>query len=371
MVCQNRDEDWVHDALHRMRGEAMRSGETPLIRLALRDACGIDLYVKDESGHPTGSLKHRLARALFLHALCSGWVGPDTTIVEASSGSTAVSEAWFARLLGLSFIAVMPRSTAPEKIGAIEALGGDCVLIDSAADAPDTARRIAERCGHFMDQFRYAERVTAWMAPSNLAAAALAQMRLETHPEPAWFVVGAGTGGTATTIGRSVRHHGLRSRLCVVDVPGSLLLEQWAGQPVDDRGHGSIIEGIGRPRFEASFVTTVVDAMVRVPDDASIAAMRALSTAVGRRCGGSSGTNLIGALVIAESMHAQGEHGSIVTVLCDGGDRYESTLYDPQWTATREPAIAEWTNRLHNGGLLDELPLLTSDEIALPRSVPS
>ncbi len=82
------------------------------------------MYLKDESVHPTGSLKHRLARSLFLYGLCNGWITEGTTIVEASSGSTAVSEAYFARFLGLPFIAVMPASTSPEKIALIEAQGG-------------------------------------------------------------------------------------------------------------------------------------------------------------------------------------------------------------------------------------------------------
>ena len=74
-----------------------------------RAAPDVDLYLKDESTHPTGSLKHRLARSLFLYALCNGQIGEGTTVIEASSGSTAVSEAYFARMLGLPFVAVMPR----------------------------------------------------------------------------------------------------------------------------------------------------------------------------------------------------------------------------------------------------------------------
>ena len=93
-------------------------------------APGIALYLKDESTHPTGSLKHRLARSLFLYGLCNGWIGPDTTIVEASSGSTAVSEAYFARMLGLRFIAVMPRSTSAEKIAMINFYGGESHFVD-------------------------------------------------------------------------------------------------------------------------------------------------------------------------------------------------------------------------------------------------
>ena len=92
----------------------------------------VDLYLKDESTHPTGSLKHRLARSLFLYALCNGWIGPTTTVVEASSGSTAVSEAYFAALIGVPFVAVMSRATSPAKIALIEREGGRCHLISDA-----------------------------------------------------------------------------------------------------------------------------------------------------------------------------------------------------------------------------------------------
>jgi cysteine synthase A len=84
----------------------------------------IDIYLKDESTHPTGSLKHRLARSLFLYALCNGWIKQDTTFVEASSGSTAVSEAYFAQMIGVPFIAVMPSSTAHSKVTQIVHYGG-------------------------------------------------------------------------------------------------------------------------------------------------------------------------------------------------------------------------------------------------------
>ncbi|MDO8311598.1 MAG: pyridoxal-phosphate dependent enzyme, partial [Sideroxyarcus sp.] len=104
---------WEHDAVARIEADFQRSADTHLIALPLPGFAqhGIDLYLKDESTHPTGSLKHRLARSLFLYALCNGWLREGSTVVESSSGSTAVSEAYFARLLGLPFVAVMPRST--------------------------------------------------------------------------------------------------------------------------------------------------------------------------------------------------------------------------------------------------------------------
>ena len=91
---------------------------------------GVDLYLKDESTHPTGSLKHRLARSLFLHALCNGWVRRGRPVIEASSGSTAVSEAYFARLIGVPFIAVMAQGTSRDKIRLIELHGGRCHFVE-------------------------------------------------------------------------------------------------------------------------------------------------------------------------------------------------------------------------------------------------
>ena len=108
---------WRNQAIQIIAADLQRSAETHLIKLSLPALAGIDIYLKDESTHPTGSLKHRLARSLFLYALCNGWIQQDTPIIEASSGSTAVSEAYFAQLLGLPFIAVMAK-TGERKITA-------------------------------------------------------------------------------------------------------------------------------------------------------------------------------------------------------------------------------------------------------------
>ena len=166
--------------------------------------------------HPTGSLKHRLARSLFLYGLCNGWITEGTTIVEASSGSTAVSEAYFARFLGLPFIAVMPASTSPEKIALIEAYGG-IVPPRRRPDGRWSRRRSGwrtRRGGHFLDQFTYAERATDWRGNNNIAESIFSQMALERYPVPTWIVVGAGTGGTSATIGRYARFDAATRRGC-------------------------------------------------------------------------------------------------------------------------------------------------------------
>lgn len=328
---------WLNAAIAKVEADYQRSADTHLIALPLPAfaARGIDFYLKDESTHPTGSLKHRLARSLFLYALCNGLIHSTSTIVEASSGSTAVSEAYFARLLGLPFIAVMPRSTSPEKIAQIELYGGRCHLVDGAALVYDAAKDIAAQTGgHYMDQFTYAERATDWRGNNNIAESMFSQMQRERFVVPRWIVVGAGTGGTSATVGRYIRyqrHHGPGCMLAVADPVGSVFSEYHRTGDTALTGAGSRIEGIGRPRVEASFIRSVIDRMVEVGNADSVAAMQALTQLLGRRVGPSTGTNFWAMLTLAQEMLARGEQGSILSLLCDSGERYLVNYHDEDW----------------------------------------
>jgi cysteine synthase A len=255
-----------------------------------------------------------------------------TTIVEASSGSTAVSEAYFARLLGLPFIAVMPRSTSPEKVAQIAFYGARCHFVDHAAQVYEEARALAEQTGgHYMDQFTYAERATDWRGNNNIAESMFQQMAHERHPVPAWIVVGAGTGGTSATIGRYVRFRCHDTQVCVADPEGSVFSAYHRTGDPTLTAAGSRIEGIGRPRVEPSFIRTLVDRMIEVPNLDSVAAMHALSTLLGRKVGPSTGTNFLGMLAIAREMRAAGRQGSILSLLCDAGERYLPSYHDAAW----------------------------------------
>ena len=307
----------------------------------------MDLYLKDESVHPTGSLKHRLARSLFLYAICNGWLHEGSTVVEASSGSTAVSEAYFARLIGLPFVAVMTRSTSQEKVDLIEWYGGRCHFVDTPGEVYDAARELArETDGHYMDQFTYAERATDWRGNNNIAESIFDQMAKERHPVPSWIVVAAGTGGTSATIGRFLHYKRYPTKLLVADPEGSAFYDGWEQDTSAATGPGSRIEGIGRPRVEPSFVGGVVDDMVRVPDAASIATMRWLSARMGRAVGPSTGTNVWAVLGVVREMVADGQEGSVVSLLCDSGDRYLSSYYDDAWVSAKGIDLAPYAAAL-------------------------
>ena len=338
------ERNWVGRALTLLRGDARRSADTHLIKPFFSGLDGISIYLKDESTHPTGSLKHRLARSLILYGICNGHITQGTTLVEASSGSTAVSEAYFAKLLSLPFIAVMPRSTSAQKILEIERFGGRCHFVDNAGEVYAAAQAIADETdGHYLDQFTFAERATDWRGNNNVAESIFAQMEEEECPEPDWVVMSAGTGGTSATIGRYIRYKNLRTRLCVVDVEHSAFHECFR---TGNRGatcpNSSRIEGIGRPRVEPSFLPEVIDHMIRIPDAASLASMRVLSERIFRRVGGSTGTNFFGLCWVASEMRKAGQTGSLVSLICDSGGRYTNTYYADDWIAAQGFDLAPW-----------------------------
>ncbi len=339
------DRTWVNHAIQAIHADFHRSADTHLLRFPLTPRLsheGLSLYLKDESTHPTGSLKHRLARSLFLYGLCNGKItAPGTPVFEASSGSTAISEAYFAQLIGLqNFYAVVPSKTSEAKLKLIADYGGKLLLTD------DDVVAVAKQCaldarGYFMDQFTWSERATDWRGNNNIAETIFGQMQREPEVDrvPQWIVCGAGTGGTSATIGRYVRYQGYATRVCVVDPPESIYYRRWAeawNRP-DHILHEfllpSLIEGIGRPTAAESFVPEVIDAMVTVPNPASVGAMLYLHQTGRLYCGVSTGTNLIGAIRLLSRMKDQRKVGSVVTLLCDSGLRYEKTYYSADWRA--------------------------------------
>lgn len=341
---------WLSDAIRKVRADANRSSDTHLFQVPLPRAWGVDLYLKDESSHPTGSLKHRLARSLFLHALCNGWIRPDMPVVEASSGSTAVSEAYFAGLIGVPFIAVMARSTSVQKVDLIKFHGGTCHFVDNANEVYDVAAGLAkETDGHYMDQFAYAERATDWRGNNNIAESIFEQMSMEQHPEPTWIVATAGTGGTSATLARYVRYTGRGTGICVADPENSAFFPSWRDNDASvTTPVGSRIEGIGRQRVEASFIASSIDRMMRVPDAAAVASILLLERLLGRRAGASTGTSLWASLRIVSDMVAAGTRGSVVSLICDPGERYLDKYYSGRWLDENNIDIGPYRRRLED-----------------------
>lgn len=325
-------QNWINQAISSIEADFRRSSDTHLLKVELPAVRHVHLYLKDESTHPTGSLKHRLARSLFLYGLCNGQINENTTIIESSSGSTAISEAYFAQLLGLPFIAVVPKSTSQEKIDKITFYNGRCHLVDAKDIYSEAARLAVELKGHYMDQFTFAERATDWRGNNNIAESIYSQMSSEPFPTPGWIVVSAGTGGTSATIGRYIRYQCYPTKLCVVDPEHSVFFDYYqTGDKTLVSDRSSMIEGIGRPRVEPSFISSVVDKMTKVPDAASYATIHFMEKILNRRCGGSTGTNLYAVFQLISELNAKNQETSVVSMICDAGERYLDTYYNHQW----------------------------------------
>jgi len=351
--------DWVNQAVYKIEADFHRSSDTHLLKVELPEIRNVSLYLKDESTHPTGSLKHRLARSLFLYNLCSGRIHEGTTIVEASSGNTAISEAYFAKLLGLPFIAVVPKGTSQKKVDEIGFYHGQCHFVEPRDIYDEAARLTRELNGHYMDQFTYAERVTDWRGNNNIAESIFEQMSLEPSPVPDWIVTSAGTGGTSATIGRFIRYASHSTQLCVADPDGSVFYDYFkTGDATVVSDRNSNVEGIGRGRVEPSFISSVVDRMIKVPDEASYATLRFLEKILNRRCGGSTGTNLYAAFQIIAELNAQNQEASVVSMICDGGERYLDTYYNDEWLAENDFNIEPYLKQLeafYETGMLNEI----------------
>ncbi|MDH2428898.1 pyridoxal-phosphate dependent enzyme [Sphaerisporangium sp. TRM90804] len=315
---------WAAGAVGRLDEERAGVGVTPLRAFPLPSGWGVRLWFKDESVQPAGGLKHRLARALFATAISDGRIVEGTPVVEAAGGAMAVTQAYFARLLGLPYTAVMPKGANGE---GVERLGGTCRYVHPPLAIYEEAAGLAERVGGcYLDQYGAAPGVD-WRGGS-LAEELFGQV----DRCPAWVVVGAATGATSAAVGRHLREHRLPGKLAVVDPENSAYFPGWAAG-ADDYGTGmpSRIEGIGRPRMEPGFAASLVDLVVPVPDAASVAAARRVRQVTGLAVGAATGTNLWGALELAVRMRDRDEPGDLVTVIGDVGERHLRTCHDDAW----------------------------------------
>ena len=218
-------------------------------------------FLPEDGPHPTGSLKHRLARSLFLYALCNGRLRP-ATVVDASRQYTAISEAWFARLL----LAALRRGDAaphrPRARSATCAPGRQCDLVDDAA-AATRGRRPPPRAPA-PRPVRLAERATDWRGNNNIAnrsSASLARTRSRSRR-------GSSAGAPAVTrppIGRYLRYRRLPTRLCVAEFMAAPSKAGSGGTTGACARATTPIEGIGRPRAEPGFVRDVVDSVIGRP----------------------------------------------------------------------------------------------------------
>lgn len=317
-------------------------GDTPLLHLrSLSRATRCRILAKAEFSNPGGSSKDRVAAAIVREAEASGALQPGGTLVEATSGSTGVSLALIARARGYKCLLVMPDDTSAEKVRTARALGAEVEVVKPAPIASDenavnvARRRAQERPGSvFCDQFENLANMHAHTHGTGR------EIWEQTAGEVDAFVMSAGTGGTLAGVSAYLKAKRPSLRVLLVDPPGSALYHRvnhgvlYCSQQQERTArrtrYDSIVEGVGIDRVTGNLAQAQVDAAYRVSDAETVAMARHLLQHEGLFVGGSAALNCVGAVRAARQL---GPGHTVVTVLCDGGHRYLSTIHAPEPSA--------------------------------------
>ena len=305
-------------------------GDTPLVRLrrAVPGFAG-EVFAKLEFVNPMGSVKDRIARFMVEQALAEGRLRAGDTVIEASSGNTAMGLAMMAIENDLRCVMVVRRQTSREKLDALRALGVELVLVDGdlPPEHPESYNRKARELAaaipraFFPDQHNDRANNEAHYRTTGPEIWRQMAGRID------WFVAGIGTGGTVSGVARYLKEQDPAVRVLAVDVVGSVFTEHFLhGRRVEP--HRTLLEGlgdeeiIGCPEFER------IDDMVQVDDGEAFRATRELARAEAIFAGGSSGAALWGVRRLVERLDATAR---VVTLFPDSGNRYLSTLYSDDW----------------------------------------
>lgn len=308
-------------------------GNTPLVLLkGPSEATECEIWAKCEYANPGGSVKDRAALYIVRDAEATGALRPGGTIVEGTAGNTGIGLALVANALGYKTIIVMPDNQSAEKMATLRALGAELVLVPPAPFANPghfvhTSRRIAEETENaiWANQFdNIANRKSHIMGTAE-------EIWQQMEGRIDGFTCAAGTGGTIAGTGLGLKARDPNITVALTDPHGAGLYNYYKCGELKPEG-SSVAEGIGQNRITANLEGAPIDTQFRISDQEGYAVAQKLLTEEGLCVGLSSGINVAGAMALAREL---GPGKRIVTILCDSGFRYLSTLYNPEWVAAK------------------------------------
>ena len=308
-------------------------GNTPLVELTRFDTGPCRLLVKLENQNPGGSIKDRIALAMVQAAEADSRLSPGGTLIEATAGNTGIALALVAAQREYRLRLVMPDKMSAEKIAVLRAMGAEVIVTrsDVAHDHPAyyrvmAARLAAETPGAiFVNQFDNPANPAAHVATTG------PELWAQTGGQLDAVVVGVGSGGTLTGLGRYFAATAPQLEMVLADPLGSSLAALSRGQPAGPDGQW-LVEGIGQNEVPGICDLSFARHAYTIPDHESIATARALLRHEGILGGSSSGTLLAAAL---RYCRVQTTPKTVVTFVCDSGNKYLSKLYNPAWLATQ------------------------------------
>lgn len=315
-------------------------GNTPLVRLAgPSEAAGCEIFGKCEFANPGASVKDRAALYIVRDAEANGSLKPGGTIVEGTAGNTGIGLALVANALGYKTIIVMPETQSQEKKDTLRALGAELVLVPAAPYANP---------GHFVHTSRrLAEETENAVWANQFDNIANRRAHIETTAEEIWaqmegqidgFTCSAGTGGTIAGVGLGLKAKDENVTIALTDPHGAALYSFYDCGELRSEG-SSVAEGIGQGRVTANLDGAPIDTQFRISDGEGMVWVRRLLAEEGLCLGLSSGINVAGAVALGKQL---GSGSRIATILCDTGFRYLSTIYNPEWMASKGLEPMPW-----------------------------
>src|SRR5512146_2433445 len=309
-------------------------GNTPLVRLGrIAKDLPVPVYAKVENLKPGGSVKDRVGLYIIQEAEKRGELKPGGTVVEATSGNTGVGLAIAAALKGYKTIFVMPDKMSNEKILLLRAYGAKVVITPTAV-APDDPQSYYEVAKRFVRETPNAILANQYHNPDNPKTHELTtgpELWEQTDGRLTDVIIGMGTGGTISGVGRYLKSKNPNIQIVGVDIEGSILTEIWQNQgkiPTGAYPKTYKVEGIGEDFLPSATDLSVVDWIERAGDRESFLWARQLVRQEGIFAGGSSGSALAGAIKYCRRLPA----GRIpVVIFPDAGSRYLSKFYDDKW----------------------------------------
>ena len=309
-------------------------GHTPLVRLGrIAHDLPCPLYAKLEFMNPGGSIKDRVGAYIIEGAEKRGELVPGGTIVEATSGNTGVGLAIAAALKGYKTIFVMPDKMSNEKILHLRAYGSKVVITPTAV-APDDPRSYYEVAKRFVRETPNAILANQYHNPDNPKTHEMTtgpEIWEQTEGRVTDVIIGMGTGGTISGVGRYLKSKNPDVKIVGVDIEGSILTEIWQNKGTIPEGaypKTYKVEGIGEDFLPSATDLSVVDWIERAGDRESFLWARQLVRQEGIFAGGSSGSALAGAVKYCRKLTAD---RLAVVILPDSGSRYLSKFYDDKW----------------------------------------
>ena len=304
-------------------------GQTPLIRLnALSALTGCEILGKAEFMNPGGSVKDRAALGILLEAEEQGVLKPGGTVVEGTAGNTGIGLTHLCNARGYRAVIVIPETQSAEKIGLLRSLGAEVRTVPAVPyKDPNNYVRLSGRI---------AEEIPGAVWANQFDNLANRRAHYKTTGPEIWeqtggqvdaWVAATGTGGTYAGVALYLKEKKPQLRCVLADPHGSALYSWATSGELSSEGN-SITEGIGNSRVTANLEGAPVDDAVRIHDQDALQTIYDLLWQEGLFLGGSVGINVAAAVETARRM---GPGHTIVTVLCDSGDRYRSRLYDGEW----------------------------------------